>query len=222
MKKFLSILFIVNLCTGCATQGWKYTSEPKNYKKPESSYSLVVPPLRDARDSENSMTGYFISMLPLVPYGTSTINVPDLRMNAKPVEDFSKAIAEEIDSASIFKSSAFSYSKTGADLYLVGTLKSSQHIFNSTFYGLTPLGDLLWIVGLPAGKYYFNIEIEYKLLDNEDNVYFSKAYVEETSNIVGLYYGMGEYSFEETLKKISLNLVQDLNMLAPTLKIKGK
>ena len=220
MNKILFASLFVLLCTGCAVQGWKYTSEPKNYKKAETQYTLVVPPLRDTRDSENSMSGYFISMLPLVPYGTSTINTPDIRMNSKPVEDFSKAIAEEIDSASIFKSSSFAFSKTGADLYLVGNLKSSQHIFNSTFYGLSLPGDLLWIVGFPAGKYYFNIEIEYKLLDNNDNVYFSKSYSATTSNIVGLYYGNGEYKFEETLKQIAKQLVADLNTLAPTIKIK--
>ena len=220
MKKILAIFLVLNLCTGCAVQGWKYTSEPKNYKKPETHYTLIVPPLRDARDSENNIAGYWISMIPLVPYGTSTINIPDLRMNSKPVEDFSKAIAEEIDNASIFKNSSFAYSKTGADLYLIGTLKSSQHIINSTFYGLSLPGDLLWYLGLPAGKYHFNIEIEYTLIDGDDNVYFTKTYTADMSNFVGLYYGLDKYSFEETLKKIAKKLIVDLNEVAPSLKLK--
>ncbi len=220
MKKILTILFIINLCFGCAMQSWKYTSEPKIYKTPESQYTLIVPPLRDARNNENSLGGYFLSMIPLVPYGKSTINVPDIKMNSKPTEEFSKAIAEEIDNATIFKSSSFSFDKSGADLYLIGELKSSQHIFYSTFYGLSPVGDLLWTIGLPAGKYKFNIEIEYKLVDAQNNIYFVKAYKEELSNIVGLYYGLGKFKFEEVLKTIAKQLLADLNEVAPTLKIK--
>lgn len=220
MKKIILYFIIPILCSSCAMQHWKYTSEPKIYKKPESQYTLIVPPLRDTRNNENSLSGYFISMLPLIPYGTSIVNIPDMRMNAKPVEDFSKAVAEEIENASIFKSTSFSFSKTGGDLYLVGTLKSTQHIFTSTFYGLTPVGDLLWVIGLPAGKYAFNIEIEYNLVDNEGNIYFSQSYSEETSNIVGLYYGLEEYNFEELLKTISLKLIKDLKKVAPSIQIK--
>ena len=220
MKKIIMLFTFAIFCSGCAMQGWKYTSEPKIYKQPISQYSIAVPPLRDARDSKNSMAGYFISMLPLVPYGTSTINTPDYRMNVKPVEEFSKAIAEEIDNASIFKTSSFRFDRTGADLYLVGNLKKSQHIYVSTFYGLTPVGDLLWVLGLPAGKYKFNITIEYKLIDSNYNEYFSKEYSSSSSEIIGLYYNLGSYKFEETLKKISLELINDLNQIAPTIKLK--
>lgn len=220
MKKILPLFFIFLFCTGCAVQSWKYTSEPKVWKYADSKYNLVVPPLRDSRENENSLSGYFISMIPLVPYATSTFNVPDVRMNSKPTEDFAKAIAEEIDNASIFKNSSFAFGKNNGDLYLTGDLKSSQHFFTSTFYGLSPLGDILWVLGLPAGKYRFNIEIEFKLIDEKGKIYFCKSYKEEISNIVGIYYGLGKYSFEETLKKISLKLIQDLRELAPTLKIR--
>ena len=220
MKKLLFILCIINLCTGCTMQSWKYTSEPKVYKNADSQYTLVVPPLRDERSNENSMSGYFISMIPLVPYGTSTINVPDRAMNAKATEDFSKAIAEEIENATIFKSSEFQFNKTGADLYLVGNLKSSQQIWNSTFYGLSIPGDLLWLIGLPNGKYHFNIELEYKLMDSKNNTYFSKTYTAENSNLTGLYYGIGDNGFETALKDISKEVILDLRNIAPTIKLK--
>ncbi len=220
MKKLLFIVCIINLCTGCTAQSWKYTSEPKVYKNADTQYTLVVPPLRDERSNENSMSGYFISMIPLVPYGTSTINVPDRAMNAKLTEEFSKAMAEEIENATIFKSSEFQFNKTGADLYLVGNLKSSQQIWNSTFYGLSLPGDLLWLLGLPNGKYHFGIELEYKLMDSKNNTYFTKTYTAKNSNLTGIYYGMGDNGFEKAMKNISKEVVWDLRNIAPTVKLK--
>ncbi len=220
MKKIVLCLFLIFMCSACSVQSWKYTSEPKVYRKEISPYSLVVPPLRDARENENSLSGYFISMIPLVPYGTSTINNPDQRMNVKAVEEFSKAVAEEIDSASIFKSSSFQFNKTGGDLYLVGTLKNSKQIWNSTFYGLSLPGDLLWLLGLPNGKYHFYIDIEYSLIDKSGNVYFSKSYSADTSNYTGLYYGAGDLGFEKILKQISLKLVNDLQESAPNIRLR--
>ena len=49
---------------------------------------------------------------------------------------------------------------------------------------------------------------------------FVKTYKEELSNIVGLYYGLGKFKFEEVLKTIAKQLLADLNEVAPTLKIK--
>jgi len=77
-----------------------------------------------------------------------------------------------------------------------------------------------FILLLPAGKYKFNIVIEYKLVDAQNNIYFVKTYKEELSNIVGLYYGLGKFKFEEVLKTIATQLLADLNEVAPTLKIK--
>ncbi len=222
MKKIILLTLMTSFLTaGCSMQSWKYSAEQKIYKKPEIQHNLVVPPLRDSRDSENSMSGYFISMIPLVPYGTSEFNVPDQMMpNAKFVEEFSKALAEEIENASIFKSSMFQFGKTGGDFYLLGNLKKSQKIWNSTFYGLSPLGDLLWIIGLPNGKYHFYIEIDISLIDKNGKTYFVKNYSGESSNLTGLYYGMGKNSFEKILKEIALELIKDLKEIAPTLKMK--
>ena len=58
-------IFIV-LLSGCSTQSWKYTSNPKQYIKPEIQKTVVIPPLSDFRENENSITGYFVAMIPFV------------------------------------------------------------------------------------------------------------------------------------------------------------
>jgi len=222
MKKILSLFSLMIFLSGCATQSWKYTSNPKQYSQPEIQKTVVIPPLSDLRDNENSMTGYFVAMIPLVPYGTSYANIPEANpyMPFKPIEDFSKATAEELNNASIFKNVFFSHNTQEGDWYLQGNLIKSKYSVANTFYGLSVPGDLLWIIGLPSGKIKNEIEIEYVLTDKNSNVYFQKKYTESFSCYQGLYYNLTSFQFEKLLKKINMQLIEDLRLIIPDLKKK--
>ncbi len=219
MKKILSLFVLITMLSGCATQSWKYTSEPKVYKKPEIQKTVVIPPLSDSRENENSMSGYFLAMIPLVPYGTSYFNIPEASpyLPFKPIDDFSKATAEELNNASLFKNVFFSHNTHEGDFFLQGNLIKSKYSVANTFYGLSLPGDLLWVIGLPSGKIRNEIEIEYKLMDKNYNIYFQKKYKESFSCYQGLYYNLTKFQFEELLKKINMQLIEDLRKVIPSL-----
>lgn len=220
MKKILLFLFVINLCSGCATSGesWKYTSEPKNYVKPISTMTLRVPTLRDERKNRQSQN-VMLSLLPLVPYGSITNQVPDGAL-VKPTEDFSKAITEEIANASIFKDTFYSNSETKGDLFLEGTLYTSKIKDTLTFYGLSLPGDLLWLVGAPTGKATNKITIRYRLMDNNYNVYMDKWYTAKKSRYNFYWKPKGPMFFEKLFKEIALDVVKDLKQVVPTIKKK--
>ena len=222
MKKILSFFIFIVLLSGCSTQSWKYTSNPKQYIKPEIQKTVVIPPLSDLRENENSITGYFVAMIPFVPYGTSYANIPEANpyMPFKPIDDFSKATAEELNNASIFKNVFFSHNIQDGDWYLQGNLIKSKYSVANTFYGLSLPGDLLWVLGLPSGKIKNEIEIEYKLMDKNYNIYFQKKYAESSSCYQGLYYNLTSFQFENLLKKINMRLIEDLHLIIPNLKKK--
>ena len=219
MKKIFSLLFFINLCTGCVSaESWKYTSEPKNYVKPLTQMTLRVPTLRDVRKNRQSQN-VMLSMLPLVPYGSTTNQVPDGEL-IKPTEDFSKALTEEISNASIFKSTFYSNSEGKGDLFLEGTLYSSKVKDTLTFYGLSIPGDILWLLGAPTGKATNKIAIRYRLMDNDYNVYMDKWYAIKKSRYNFYWKPKGPMFFEQLFKKIALDVVDDLKQVVPTIKKK--
>lgn len=211
MKKTLTIIALMVLISGCSAKSWKYSSDAKIYKQAEIEATLVVPPLKDSRKNKNSMSGYFVAMIPLVPYGTSYFNIPEASpyLPFKPIEDFSKATAEELNNASIFKNTFFSNNTYDGDLVLQGNLIKSKYSISNTFYGLSLPGDLLWLIGFPSGKIKNEIKVEYRLIDNEYNIYFQKTYKASSSSYQWLYYNVTNFQFEDLLKEINLQLIDD-------------
>lgn len=225
MKKIIIAFFAIVTLSACSsTQTWKYTSEPKILKKPDSNLSVVVTPLRDERINENGGGATaLLALIPLVPYSKlMELNVPEASpfLNFKPIDDFPKALSEEINNASLFKESFFSQRTNDADLVLAGTLKESKIVKNWTFYGLSLPGDLLWVFGAPTGRTHNNIEIEFKLIDKRNyNIYFEKTYKTHEKFNNGYWTNPHEYfRFEKLFKKISLEVVEDLRQLIPALK----
>ncbi len=224
MKKILTLFVFLTLLSGCASiESWKYTSEPKIYKKPDSNLTLVVTPLRDERINKNgTKASALLAMIPFVPYSTvKEFNIPESSpfLKFKPIEDFPKAISEEIYNASLFKENYFSDRTNDADLILTGTLKKSQIMQTWTFYGLSLPGDLLWLLGAPVGRTHNNIEIEFKLIDKNYKVYFEKNYTTKEKFNNGYWTNPHEtFRFEKAFKRIALELVEDLRLIIPSLK----
>lgn len=224
MKKLLSLLIFANILSGCASvQTWKYTSESPSYKEPILNKTIVVQPLRDERINENgAKASALLALIPLVPYSTlEEYNVPETSpfLNFKPIEDFPKAFSEEIRNASLFKESYFSDKTKDADFILAGTLKKSRITRTIAFYGLSLPGDLLWVFGAPTGWTLNDIEIEFKLIDKNYNVHFIKNYTaKEKFNNRHWTNPHETFRFEKLIKRIALDLLEDLRKVILSLK----
>lgn len=220
MKQIMAVFIAVLLINGCASSGqnWKYTSNTKQYIKPISNLTLAVPDLQDKRKNKNSQN-IGLAFLPLVPYGSVNMQVPD-GAQIKPTEDFSKAIAEEISNASIFKETIHTNKLSDCDLFLEGTLYSSKLKDTVTFYGLSIPGDLLWLVGAPTGKATNKITIRYRLLDKNYKVYMDKTYSKKKFRYNFFWMPKGPMFFEEIFKEIALEVVEDIKQVAPKIKAK--
>lgn len=226
MKQIFNLSLIVFILSGCASvQTWKYTSEPKIYKKPDLNFNVAVTTLRDERINENgAKASGWLALIPLVPYSKIVeINVPESNpyINFKPTEDFSKAIAEELNNASIFEEVYYSDRTKNAKLILTGALKNTKITQYWTFYGMSLPGDLLWILGAPVGWTDNDIEIEYRLIDNDYKIYFKKVYYGNIEFYNRYWTNPHEiFRFEEVFKKISMEVVDDIKSLIPQLQIK--
>lgn len=220
MKRIIILLVTILFMSGCASsmQNWKYTSNEKQYTKPISNLTLAVPNLQDKRKNKNSQNA-MLALLPLVPYGSVNIQVPD-GAQIKPTEDFSKAIAEEISNASIFKETIYTNKLSDSDLFLEGTLYSSKLKDTVTFYGLSLPGDLLWLIGAPTGKATNKIIVRYRLLDKNYKVYMDKIYSKKKTRYNFFWMPKGPMFFEEIFKEIALEVVEDIKQIAPQIKIK--
>ena len=222
MLKKICVLFTLIFLSACANvQTWKYTSEQKSYNPPKIKKTVVVSPFRDTRSNKNDSKYAILAMLPLVPYSKLVeYNTPEgfalvLSMGGSVTEVLAKTTATELDSASVFKNTYFDFNTKKADneLILEGTLKEFKLEKYWTFYGLTPIGDLLWYLGLPAGKAYNTITIHYRLVDKNGKEFFNKEYKQQEVWIQGLYYGLENFRLEKLMKQINMDLVNDLKQL---------
>ena len=241
MKKISVIcaMAVVLLLQGCANfNGWKYTSEPKEFKQPDVNLSVAVPPFQDLRNGRNSLCPLCIFALwvPFVPYiGVSEVNTPEVAQNImtgmKPQEDLAKAIAEELENATIFKKSFFSYDKEDGDLVLVGKINRFAVEQYSTMYGISAFGEVLWVLGAPFGRTHNIVDIDYQILKNGTyEVVFNKNYYKDLYWNQGAFlmlvpYGNEMNLFEKVVKDINMEFIADvkknlemLKKLAPTTK----
>lgn len=224
MKNIFAVLFFVIL-SGCANvQTWKYTAEPKSYNVPKIEKTVVVPPFRDIRPNYNSNKYMALAWIPLVPYSqVIEANTPEglpfsLTNVNSAAETLAKTTAEELNNAAIFKNVYFAFNVEEAQFILEGTLKDFKLERYWTYYGLSLPGDLLWILGFPAGKAYNTITVQYRLVDKNGNELFNKEYSQQESWLQGLYYGLDNYRLEKIMKKINMELVKDLSVLEKVLK----
>lgn len=224
MKK-IAVLVLCLLLTACGSvQTWRYTSEPKSYEKPKIEKIIVVPPFRDIRQNENTQKYMALAWIPLVPYSQLVeANTPEglplaLANFGTASETLAKTTAEELNNASIFKNVYFSFNTEESPLILEGTLKDFKLERYWTFYGLSLPGDLLWFLGFPAGKAYNTITIQYRLIDKKGREFFNKEYTQKEDWLQGFYYGNENYRLEKLMKKINMELVEDLSKLDKKLK----
>jgi hypothetical protein len=218
MKKFLFCFVTVLLLSGCSVSNkvWKYTSEPKVYKKANINATIQIPVFRDERTSEANtiMSGgkFLLAMLPLVPYTTVTdLNVPEGQLPKAP-EIFAKATGEELANASIFKDVIIlpSSQEFKADYLLEGTLQNTNTQQTISYYGLSLPGDLLWLLGAPPGQGSNKLVIRYRLLDKKYNVLLDKIYEKDRKWWLSFYSQEIIHFYAEMYKEINQELIKDI------------
>ena len=184
---------------GCSDfKAWSYEADPRVDRVPLLAKRVVVTPLDDLRLYENRNLGVFLAcFVPLMPYGTVTINRPELMpvwkargvRPFKPTDDVAKAIAEELDNSGIFSQVVFSRYPKDEDLVLLGDLMVLKDDRWITLYGLTYFfGDFLWIMGAPMGGTANELTLKLTLVEREtEKVLWSQTFSECDREMEWLY-----------------------------------
>jgi len=172
----VSILIIMGMCffSACSSQRvWTYAPETKIMSDPIRNNSVAVPPFIDKRINENK-DKVALSFIPLFPFGWQTMYTPEgTRMHIisglwlfRPNEDFAKAVAIELENASIFKEVFFTNRPSEADLSLIGTIESTTYSGKMYTYCISFFGAYLWMIGFPAATISNDLVLNLKLQDN--------------------------------------------------------
>ena len=209
---------LVLMCAGCGLtlDNSRYRYVPGEMLHNQSlplPATVVVERLKDARGREREENlGYLF--LPLVPYAGLHYDRPETekRFSVKgldPGADFARALVEEMDRNDLFCSvSGLPQAGTKADLIVTGTLREARVDTEATFYGGSFLGLIPWIAGLPQGKVYNSLWIDYEMRRVGDGALVWKWTVKgKWSRIFGLYYG---YSKDEPYTGMNLILRKSL------------
>jgi hypothetical protein len=89
---FCFLLFSVAL-TGCgATAKFVYPSNAQNlvrlYESPKYDRTVAVLPFEEARSDKNEASGFFLYLIPLVPYGAGSYERPDAARMFMSISEF--------------------------------------------------------------------------------------------------------------------------------------
>lgn len=215
------ILMSLFLLPGCSTQkSWVYAPDSFQQHPPISQKHAIVKPFDDLRRNENS-NKLFLYLIPLMPYGWADFSVPEgsqghlstgLWLNYKPVEDYAKALASELQNARIFAETHFSYGQNDADIVVQGKILNTDYSAKMISYGLSVYGPMLWYFGLPAGTVSNNLAIELSCIDLSANkILFTKQYsVPAYEAWVFLYDLTNDFNYAEMLKNTYRQFMIDL------------
>jgi hypothetical protein len=187
-KPFLPwCLLIVIGWSGCGPLPpwhWAYKGMEHPPRTPILNKSVAIVPFVDNRPSENSnYTWLFI--IPLMPYGWQEFNRPEEarehattgRWQFRPSEDLAQALAQEINTAHLFKRAIVTNQESEGDLVLTGTIFSTKYESKTLTYGLSSGGVFLWYVGVPVGKIMNELHLRLNLTDrNTGNVLWVGSY----------------------------------------------
>lgn len=208
MKHFIcSILSVlcVLLLFGCVgPKPYVYEPSKKIEQVNKIPLKLGIVPLKDERGMKNSDNILLCVLLPLVPYCESDLERPENSYGAssgfKASDDLAKAFVEEIKQNNIFKDVFFTQNENdiNADIIMSGTIRTAKINQKITFYGLTVFGDLLWLLGLPAGNITTSLDLDYKINKLPDKaILWNYTFKDSKERTLGLYYGKPEGIFED-------------------------
>lgn len=215
----LLIMLLIFILSGCANQkAWVYQAEPRVYHAPILNKSVAVPPLADQRENSNT-NAFLMYLIPLMPMGWQNLNAPEsiqMHMNSglwlfKPSEDFAKAIAEELNNASMFKEVFFTHRPSEAELTLRGKILSTKYEGYLFSYGLSVYGPLLWFFCFPATSVSNDLALQLQLVDSKtEEILWEQSYKKEDSHVSIFYYLQSDFMYDMFLKEIMKEAISSI------------
>ncbi len=208
MKKMfvIPILLFCLLITGCGTYAkFTYPSDFNKliqlYEKPKYKVNVGVLPLDDKRLNVNNFGGYFLYLVPLMPFGSAQYTRPDsarmfntiAEFDFNPPEDLAKAIVTSLRRSNLFENVYFTYGgESEPDLLMKGNIVSTDYEGKIYSYGLSVFGPLLWFFGLPCGSSFnqLNLELFLNKSDTKELIW-DYSFNKEKRVVHGLYYYFG-------------------------------
>ena len=223
MKKAQSVILMTAfvLMAGCMTQrAWVYRSSSYPTPPSTSPKKVVVLPFKDMRENVNKNRIVFYA-IPLMPFGWATYDAPEgadvhitsrLWVNYKPVEDFAKALAEELNATGRFQEAFFDFKKGDADLVIQGTIHSTKYEGKILSYGLSVYGPMLWLIGLPATTAANELQVELECVDlASENVVFRKRYEAPRYGATSWIYVLrNDFNYPSMLQTVYRQFIDDL------------
>jgi hypothetical protein len=213
-------LLLGAFASSCARQQvWEYHA---NAYAPAtaSAGKAVVLPYRDARQADNwDLIGLYL--IPILPYGWTTQQVPENATehltssrwrNYKPVDDYPKALVEDLRSAKLFSDASFDSGQADADYVIQGTIYSTEYTGKLYSYGLGGFGPLLWPFGVPAASASNSLSVELTCIDHKSGrQILTKRYTPPPySASSSLYSRASDFDFPELLASVNKEFVDDL------------
>jgi hypothetical protein len=217
----IAVVVAAALCTGCASQKtWVYKSNAYAAAPRAGNQKAVVLPYRDARPNENTNM-ILMYMIPVVPFGWTTQDTPEgvmqhitssLWNNYKPVEDYPKALVEDLRQSGLFSEAFFDFKENDADYVIQGTIETTRYAGRIYSYGLSVYGPMLWFIGLPAGTASNDLAIEISCIEKKSRrTILTKRYTAPTYSATSFLYVMAnDFNYPEMLATVNKQFVEDL------------
>jgi hypothetical protein len=214
------VLLVAWLAAGCSSQrGWAYIPTTPITQSPRMAKAVAVVPFIDQRPRQNK-NNLGLRLIPLMPFGWQELNSPETieghiasgLWQFRPAEDMAKALALEVQNRHLFKEVFFTFRESDGELVLRGTLLSTGYQGTLYSYGLSIYGELLWVLGFPAGKVKNDLSIELRLDDRTSGqTVWEKQYkADHDEGVYWAYAIPSDFWYDSMLKDLMPTILSDL------------
>lgn len=213
---FLVIIFFAS----CSTQkGWVYKS---NYwgSVEKDDKKILIPTFIDDRGAENK-DALLMSWVPICPFGWQNLSTPELVprhltsslwLNFDPKIDFAKALTQEIIAGTSFKEAIYTEYPVNTGYYIQGRIINTDYKAKMYSYGCSLWYSILWLIGLPAGSFSNDLELELTCYAPGNKIIFQKVYKADTYKKTTWTYALkNDFEYPILLKKLYAEFIRDFN-----------
>ena len=221
VTQFLGLVFLTAwLTTGCSSQrGWAYVATPPMKQSPGFAKTVAVVPFVDQRPVQNK-NNIGLRLIPLMPFGWQELNTPETIQGHiasglwqfRPTEDMAKALALEVQNRHLFREAFFTFRESDGEFILRGVLLSTGYDGTLYSYGLSIYGEILWVLGLPAGKVKNDLSIELRLEDRTSGqeVWKKQYKADHDEGVYWAYAIPSDFWYDTMLKDLMPTILSDL------------
>ena len=231
MKKIIFIVVFLTLCSGCAvTSNFEYPAKAKSLirfaDEPIYQQKIVVTAFEDMRGDETQVGTLFWCLVPLVPFCVANYERPEeAAWMLHPVRPFqfdpawnlAEAAVYSLRKSNLFEEVSFAFKDDlgDADFLLEGEIISTDYRGSVNSYGLSILGSILYLFGLPTGKSHNDLILFLQLKDVETKtILWEEKYSKTHSVTHGLYYnqfGSDIKYYSVMMQEIMNDAIEDIN-----------